>query len=47
MKDSEQKDKCAHPACNCTAASGDYCSEQCRSASEGQTQCSCGHADCG
>jgi len=28
MTDSAANDKCAHPPCNCTATSGDYCSEQ-------------------
>ncbi len=47
MKDAEQKEKCAQPGCNCKASAGEYCSDQCRNASERQTQCGCGHADCG
>jgi len=47
MRDTEQTEKCARPGCNCKATAGEYCGEQCRNASEGQAQCSCGHADCG
>jgi hypothetical protein len=46
MKDSAQDKTCAHPPCNCPATAGDYCSEQCRNASAGQTDCKCGHQDC-
>jgi hypothetical protein len=46
MKDSEHDKKCAHPGCNCAATMGDYCSEQCRNAPAGQTECTCGHRDC-
>ena len=38
MNNAEQTKKCAHPACNCKAISGDYCSEQCRNA-VGPTEC--------
>ena len=43
-----EKKKCAHPSCGCTAAAdSDYCSTYC----EGQAEttdilCSCGHAGC-
>jgi hypothetical protein len=47
MLDAEQTETCAHPPCNCKARSGEYCSEACRSASTGQTECNCGHVDCG
>src|ERR1044072_5459877 len=46
MQDREQKEKCAQASCNCKATAGEYCSEQCRNAAEGQTECNCGHADC-
>jgi hypothetical protein len=47
MLDMEHIEKCRQPACNCKASAGEYCSEQCRDASEGQTECNCGHEDCG
>lgn len=46
MKESAENEKCAHPPCNCTPTTGDYCSEQCRSASANQTNCTCGHRHC-
>ncbi len=44
----EQVQKCAHPACNCTVASGEkYCSTYCHDAG-GKTElmCNCGHPNC-
>jgi len=40
--------KCAHPACNCTAAKDSkYCSQYCQDAKGTlEIACNCGHAGC-
>jgi hypothetical protein len=40
--------KCAHPACDCLAATDSkYCSEYCKDAgSTMEISCDCGHAGC-
>lgn len=42
------KDKCAHPACNCTAVDGSkYCSETCADAKDmTELACQCKHPSC-
>jgi hypothetical protein len=49
MDITEQTEKCTHPPCKCTApVVGDYCSEHCEDAEGGiETECKCGHPDCG
>ena len=46
MKD--DKNKCAHPACSCSAPAGEkYCSTYCHDARESlELHCGCGHAGC-
>ena len=42
------KNKCAHPACNCTVKDGEkYCSTYCHDAgSTTELICNCGHPGC-
>jgi hypothetical protein len=42
-------EKCAHPPCKCDAQmAGEYCSEHCVNAAGGtETECHCGHPECG
>jgi hypothetical protein len=48
MDNAERTDTCAHPPCDCPAPSaGEYCSEHCRNAAGTETECRCGHPDCG
>jgi hypothetical protein len=49
MDIAEKTEKCAHPPCKCAAsAAGEYCSEHCRNAAgKTETECKCGHPDCG
>jgi hypothetical protein len=44
----EEKNKCAHPACICTALKGSkYCSQYCHDARETvELACNCGHPGC-
>ena len=44
----EEKNKCAHPACSCTAIKGSkYCSQYCSDARETvELACNCGHSGC-
>ena len=44
----EQKKKCKHPACSCTAETGgEYCSQYCKDAGKTmEIACNCGHAGC-
>jgi hypothetical protein len=43
-----QNEKCAHPACKCTARPDNkYCSQYCEDASDTtEISCNCGHAGC-
>ena len=38
--------QCAHPACTCAAAQGEFCSDYCRAADADEVTCGCGHTDC-
>ena len=44
----EKKNKCAHPACNCSEQKGSkYCSQYCHDARETvELACNCGHPGC-
>lgn len=44
----DEKSKCAHPACNCSApADGKYCSAYCNDAGDTlELSCNCGHEGC-
>lgn len=43
----EKKKKCAHPACNCPAEKGKYCSQYCKDAGgRMEISCNCHHAEC-
>jgi hypothetical protein len=44
---SPKAEKCAHPVCSCTTASGKYCSTQCEAMEKTpDIDCSCGHTGC-
>ncbi len=45
----EEKDKCAHPACACLRTKDSkYCSPYCEDAKDTtELACGCGHAGCG
>jgi hypothetical protein len=45
----QSKDQCAHPTCNCKAASDSkYCSGYCEAAKDKtEISCGCEHANCG
>lgn len=44
----EENNKCAHPACSCTAMKGSkYCSQSCSDARDTtEIACNCGHPGC-
>lgn len=44
----DKKNKCAHPACDCTVPDGTkYCSPYCDDAGDTtEIACNCGHASC-
>ncbi len=47
----DHRDRCAHPACTCTASAPDvWCSDACRDQQQGyghaHATCHCGHAAC-